>query len=445
MSPTPKPLPGSSREWHARVWKLAGPIIFSNLSVPLVGIVDTAVVGHLPDPVYIGAVALGAIIFNFVFWGFSFLRMGTTGFVAQAWGAHRGSEIRAVLARAIVLSLILGGALIALQIPIITFALFALDGGVTLEDHARSYFDFRIWAAPATLANYAILGTLIGMQNTRAVLISQLCLNLVNVLLDVLFVVGFDMGVAGVAAATLIAEYFAVAVGFFLIKKQLAGVGGQFEGRRMFNRRDMRAMLTVNVNILIRTLCLTMAFFLFTAKSTQFGELILAANAVLLHLLHVIAYGLDGFAHAAEALVGSAMGSRNRDAYKQATRVTTVWALVVALVIASVYGVFGESLVALITNIDSVRETAGDYLPWLVVAPLVSVWSYQLDGMFIGATRTAEMRNAMIFSLLFFVLTSWWLTDTLGNHGLWLSLIMFNLVRALTLALYFPRLGQDLH
>ncbi len=445
MNPNSNTLPGSSREWHRRVWRLAGPIIFSNLSVPLVGVVDTAVVGHLPDPVYIGAVALGAIIFNFVFWGFSFLRMGTTGFVAQAWGARRGSEIRAVLARAIALSLFLGGALIVLQVPTITFALYALDGSVTLEDHARTYFDIRIWAAPATLANYAILGALIGMQNTRAVLISQLCLNLTNAMLDVLFVVGMDMGVAGVAVATLIAEYLAVAVGIFLLNKHLAGVSGHFEGRRMFNRHDMRAMLTVNVNILIRTLCLTMAFFLFTAKSTQFGELILAANAVLLHLLHVIAYGLDGFAHAAEALVGSATGSRNRNAFKQAARITTVWALVVALLIASIYGFFGESLVALITDIDSVRETAGDYLPWLVVAPLISVWSYQLDGMYIGATRTAEMRNAMIISLLFFVLTSWWLSDNLGNHGLWLSLIMFNLVRALTLALYFPRLGQDLH
>lgn len=445
MSPTSDTLPRNSREWHARVWKLAGPIILSNLSVPLVGIVDTAVVGHLPDPVYIGAVALGAIIFNFVFWGFGFLRMGTTGFIAQAWGANKGSEIRAVLARAIALSLLLGGALIILQIPIISLALFAFDGSVTLEDQARTYFDIRIWAAPATLANYALLGALIGMQNTRAVLIAQLCLNLTNVLLDLLFVLGFDMGVAGVAAATVISEYFALAVGAFLIHKQLTGVGGQFEGRHMFNRHDMRAMLTVNVNILIRTLCLITAFYLFTAKSTQFGESVLAANAVLLHLLYVIAYGLDGFAHAAEALVGSATGSRSREAFKQATRVTTIWALVVAVIFTSIYGIFGEALVALITDIDSVREIAGNYLPWLVVAPLISVWSYQLDGMFIGATRTAEMRNAMIFSLLFFVLTAWLLSDYLGNHGLWLSLLLFNLVRALALAMYFPRLRQDLH
>ncbi len=370
--------------------------------------------------------------------------MGTTGFIAQAWGAGNGNEIRAIVARAAVLALLLGAVLIALQTPIINAALWVLEGSDDLKSHTRHYFDIRIWSAPATLANYAILGCLIGMQNTRAVLLVQLCLNLSNVLLDLVFVVGFGMDVDGVATATLISEYIAAIVGAFIVYRQLTGIHGRFNGIAMFNRHDVRAMLTVNANIFIRTLCLILAFFLFTAKGTQLGEPILAANAVLMHFLQLIAYGLDGFAHAAEALVGGAIGSRNRHVFKQAVRVTTIWAFAVALTCSLIYFFFGVFLIGMITDIPSVQETAHVYLPWLIIAPLLSVWSYQLDGIFIGATRTTEMRNAMLFSLLFFVVTSWFLTDYYANHGLWVSLLLFNLVRAASLAAYFPRLQKNI-
>ena len=437
-------LPESNREWHTRAWRLAGPIILSNMSVPLVGIVDTAVVGHLPDPVYIGAVALGAIIFNVVFWGFGFLRMGTTGLIAQAWGAGDGDEVRAVAARAAVLALLLGFALILLQVPIGSIAFLAVDSGMNLEQHAKSYFDVRIWAAPATLLNYAILGSLIGMQNTRAVLITQLFLNITNVALDLLFVAGMGMGVVGVAIATLIAEYSAAIVGIALVMRHLAGVSGRFGGWGMLSARSMKSMLSTNMNILIRTLCLLLAFFLFTAQSAEFGELTLAANAVLLHLLHVVAYGLDGFAHAAEALVGSAIGARKPGAFRQAARVTSQWALLVSIVYVITYSVLGDVFVALMTDIDEVRRHAATYLPWLVVAPILSVWSYQLDGIFIGATRTAEMRNAMIFSIICYLLFTWLLTEQFGNHGLWAALLLFNVVRALSLLPYYLRMRSEL-
>ena len=443
MPPTRNTLPASQRGWHSRVWRLAGPIILANMSVPLVGIVDTAVVGHLPDAVYIGAVALGAVIFNFVFWGFGFLRMGTTGFIAQAWGADDGNEIRAVLARSIALALLLGGTLIALQIPIAALSFTLLEGSVNLENHAQAYFDIRIWSAPATLVNYVILGCLIGLQNTRAVFIVQLFLNSTNVLLDLLFVMLWDMGVAGVAWATLVSEFAAAGLGLYLIRQQLNRVPGRFAGRDMFQTDKMLAMLKVNANIMIRTLCLIVAFFLFTAESTRLGEEVLAANAVLLHFLHLIAYGLDGFAHAAEALVGSAVGARNYRAFKQATLVSSLWALLVAIVYGVIYLLFGELIIALITDIESVRSTAQAFLPWLILAPLLSVWSYQLDGIFIGATCTTEMRNAMVVSLMMYIAMLWLLGNQYGNHGLWLSLLLFNVVRAISLVYYMPRLKMN--
>lgn len=279
------------------------------------------------------------------------------------------------------------------------------------------------------------------MQNTRAVLLVQLCLNLSNVVLDLVLVVGLGMDVEGVAIATLISEYIAAVFGAFIIYRKLSGIDGRFTGIAMFNRRDASAMLMVNTNIFIRTLCLILAFALFTAKGTQLGDAVLTANAVLMHLLQVVAYGLDGFAHAAEALVGGAIGARDRSAFRQIVRISTLWAFAVALVYIAIYYFGGVFLVSLITDIPSVQATAGEYLPWLIVAPLLSIWSYQLDGIFIGATCTTEMRNAMLFSLLFFILTSWVLTHYYANHGLWLSIVLFNLVRgALSLAVYFPRL-----
>lgn len=429
---------------YTRVWALAWPIILSNLSIPLVGAVDTAVLGHLPDPAYMGAGALGASLFSVLFWSFGFLRMGTTGFVAQAHGAGDGAEVRAAVGRALLLAGGLAGCLLALQWPIAEIALVVIDSSGAVTELARAYFDVRIWSAPAALANYALLGTLIGLQNTRAVLLHQLVLNGINVGLDLLFVPVLGLGIKGVALASVIAECTAAGLGLALVAASLRPLARPGPARRLLDAASLRALLTVNGNILLRTLCLVGSFFWFAATGARIGELALAANAVLMQLQFFLAYGLDGFAHAAEGLAGSAWGRRSREHFRAAVRTTTVCACAVALAFSAVYGLAGGVFVDWMTDLEAVRDAALTYLPWMILAPVISVWSFQLDGIFIGATRTSEMRNAMLVSTAIFLLAVWTLVPLLANHGLWLALMVFLAVRAITLALYMPRLDAAL-
>ena len=418
--------------------------MLSNVSVPLVGIVDTAVVGHLPNATFIGAVALGAVVFSFLYWGFGFLRMGTTGLVAQDMGARDFDELRATLTRSLILALILGLAILALRNPAGELAFWALDGSAMVEGFAKQYYRVRVFAAPATLVNYVILGFAIGVQNTRAALALMLLLNITNVLLDLLFVIGFGWGVEGVAAASVISEYTAALFGLLLMRQMLSRLGGRWQPYRLFDRHRLKTLLGVNLNIFVRTLCLLFAFFHFTSTGAKLGDIILAANAVLMHLYTFMAYSLDGFAHAVEALAGSAYGARNRWAFVSAVRASTACAFLVSIVYCVVYAGFGSSIVALITGIAEVRTTAGEYLPWLVVAPVVSVWSFQLDGIFVGTTRAVAMRNAMLLSLAVFLAAVWLLLPLWGNHGLWAALIVLMGTRAITLGIWFPGIVRDL-
>ena len=430
--------------WRRRVWSLAWPIMLANLSVPLVGAVDTAVVGRLPDPAYIGAVAVGAIIFSFLYWGFSFLRMGTTGFVAQSLGAGDRDELRAVIGRALLLATILGVAIVILQQPLGYGALRAMDASARVEELAFAYFSVRIWSAPAALANYAVLGFLIGAQSTRSALLLQLVLNLTNVVLDLLFVTGFGWDVRGVALATLISEYTAAAVGVWIVFAYLRKSGGRWRRDTLLSLPRIKELLRVNANIMVRTLCLTFAFFYFTSTGAGFGDTVLAANAVLMHFQNFLAFGLDGFAHATEALVGSAIGRRDRGELRGVITAASVWALGFALLFSLVFVVAGDALIGLITGLPEVRAAASDYLWWLVLSPLVSVWSFQLDGIFIGATRTATMRNAMLVSLAVYLFCAWSLIPIWGNHGLWLALTIFMLFRAITLGFGYRTLERAL-
>lgn len=422
-----------------RVLRLAAPIIVSNVSVPLLGAVDTAVVGHLPDPSYLGGVAVGAMIFNFLYWGFGFLRMGTTGFVAQAHGAADPAEIRAVLGRALIIAAACGTALIALQAPIGALALTLTEASAPVETNAAAYFAVRIWSAPATLANYAVLGWLFGMQRPKTALVLQIFTNGLNIVLDLWFVVGLDWGVAGVAAASLIADYAACALGLWLILRTLPGRTG-WEPARLFARARLVALLRVNRDIFIRTLLLIFAFAWFTAQGAQLGDVTLAANAVLLNLQSIMAYGLDGFAFAVEALVGVAVGARDRPGFLAAVRAATAWSVALAALVAVAYAAFGRSIVALFTDLPEVRAAAALYLPWLIASPLVSVWSFVLDGVYIGATRTAEMRNGMAIALAGYLAAALLLVPVWGNHGLWLAFTLLMVLRAATLAAWLPRL-----
>ena len=431
-----------SGDWHRRVWALAGPIMLANLTTPLLGAVDTAVVGHLPDAKYIGGVAVGSLIFSFLFWGFGFLRMGTTGFSAQAFGAGDRPELRAALLRPLALAAGFGLLAILVQSPVRQVALWAVDPSAAVSGEATAYFDIRIWSAPAALANLTVLGWLLGVQRARAALVLQIALNGINIVLDLVFVLGFGWGVAGVAWATLIAEVSAAVLGLAIVLRSLEPLSSRLDLGQLMDRRKLVALFKVNVDIFLRTIMLLLAFGTFTAQGAGMGDLGLAGSAVLVQFMTIISYGLDGLAHAVEILAGSAFGARNRRTFRQAVIACGLWSLVAAVLLTIVFALAGSSLIALMTDIESVRDTAGTYLWWVVLSPLVSVWSFLLDGIFIGATRTAAMRNAMLLSLLFFLAVVWLLVPAWGNHGLWLAFMLFLTARAITLGFYYPALER---
>lgn len=429
---------------HVRVWRIAGPMILSNVTVPLLGAVDTAVVGRLPDPANIGAVAVGAIVFNFVYWGFGFLRMGTGGFTAQAFGAGDRDAIRDWLGRALLLAAAIAAGLLILQWPFREFAFGLMTASPEVERLGRLYFDIRIWSAPATLVNYVLLGWLLATQRAQATLALMVLANVINIVLDLVFVMAFGWGVAGVAAATVIAEYGAAAAGLLFVAAALRRVGGHWHRERLLERTKLTAMLRVNRDIFIRTTCLTAAFAYFTAAGARLGDTTLAANAILLNLQSIMAYGVDGFAYAAEVLVGAAVGARDRRALAAAVRTSTLWAAGMAAGISLVYAIAGATLIDLFTTIDDVRHEAYRYLPWIAISPILSVWSFQFDGIFIGATRTAELRNGMMLALIVYLAGATVFMPWLGNHGLWLAFLIWLTARALPLALWYPRIPRSI-
>ncbi len=436
-----------NRETHKRVWLIAGPIIISNISVPMLGAVDTAVMGHLPDPKYLGGVAIGAMVFTFIYWGFGFLRMGTGGLTAQAFGAQDADEVRACLARAAVIGIPAALILIVVQLPIASVAFSILEASSDVENLAQEYFFVRIWGAPATLMNFALLGWFIGCQNTKAALWHQLSLNGVNIVLDLVFVLGFGWGVAGVAAGTAIADGVAVVIGLLLALPILKKLGGAFVRDKILEASKIKRTVALNINIFIRTICLVSAFAYFTAQGAAFGNVVLAANAVLLNFQTFMAHALDGFAHAAESLAGGAIGARDRKAFRDAVRVSVFWGLVVAVGFTLVYLLAGASIINALTGIESVREAGRDYLVWSVAMPLVAVFPFLLDGIFLGGTRGATMRNAMIVSLMIYMASCYFLVPLWGNDGLWASLTIFMGARGLTLGVRYPALlrsvGRD--
>lgn len=432
---------------HREVWRLAGPIIVANLSVPLLGAVDTAVMGHLSEPYYLGAIAIGALMFSYLYWGFGFLRMGTTAFAAQASGAGDTLEIAMALGRAVLSAAALGLTVVLIQVPIVSLALAFINASAEVEQHARSYYQIRIWGAPAALINFAILGWLFGIRRAGAALVLQVFMNGLNIVLDLWFVIRLGWGVEGVAAATVVSEYSACGLGLLLCGPRLRALHLTPRPLKLWianllERGAMARLFTVNRDIFVRTLCLVSAYAIFTARGARMGDVVLAANAVLLILHTFLAFGLDGFAQAAEAMVGGAKGARDRTALRSTVRVTTQWAAVTALVFALAYALLGDFLIALLTDMEEIKATARRYLPWLIASPVISVWCFQLDGIFIGATQSRDMRNAMILSFAVFVAAVALLQPLLGNHGLWLALMIFMVARAITLGVCYPRLER---
>ena len=420
------------RKLHARIWALAWPMMLSNITVPLLGLVDTAVIGHLPSPHYLGAVAVGSMIFSILYWTFGFLRMGTTGMVAQACGRRDGAANRTLLAQSLLLASLIGVVLILLRLPLTELALRLMEPQPDVLAEAHDYTAIRAFGAPAALCNYALLGWFVGNQNTRIPLILLTVGNSLNMLLDLLFVFGFGMHAGGVALASVIAEWSSLALGLWFCRRLLAGMPGQFQIDSLRRLQAYSALLRVNRYLFVRTITLLFTFAFFTAQGTRQGTDILSANAVLLNFLMLISNALDGFAHATEALSGRTLGRRNLRQFYRTVVSAGLWSLITAVGLTLAFAVAGNSIIALLTDLPSVRAQAAIYLPWLVALPLIAIWSYLLDGVFIGTTQVRAMQNTMLFAVICVFLPVWWLTRPLENHGLWIAFLSFFAARGLS-------------
>ena len=426
----------------------AWPIILANAAVPLLGLVDTAVIGNVGSVTDLGAIAFGALIFSFVYWSFGFLRMGTTGSVAQALGADNQIEIRAVLGRALVLAVGLGLLLILMQWPIRLIALALLDGSTPVEEVTQQYFNIRIWGAPATLATFALMGVLIGLGNSRQLLLVQLFLNGLNIGLDIYFAGVLGWGAAGIALGTIIAEWSAVIFAIWLIVRELnsrSTDGSDFWPiSRLLDSASLKKMLSANRDIMVRTLLLVSSFGFFINQSAQFGDVVLAANHILLQLISFAAFFLDGYAFVVESLVGSSLGAKRRDSFDIAVKRSSILALVTASVLALLLLLFGDLAVAVLTDIEPVQAAAQGSIFLAAIYIFFSFAAYQLDGIFIGASFTSQMRNAALLSIAVFLLAWWLLMESFGTSGLWSAMIIYVAARAGALLLFYPALKKSI-
>lgn len=421
---------------NRQIFNLAIPNILSNLSVPLLSAVDTALVGHLPSPVYIGAVALGGMIFNFVYWGFGFLRMGTTGLTAQAFGKENTTETHILLQRALLIALLTGAALIILQWPIAYLSFLLIHSTPQIEQLAKEYFFIRIFAAPATLGLYAIHGWFLGMQNARFPLIVTIAVNVLNILFDFLFVLVFKMNSDGVALGTVLAQYLGLLLTLVLLGRYYRAYLRLLPVKKLLALKPMRRFIAVNTDIFIRTLSLIFAFSFFTAQSAGLGEIPLAANSILIQLWMFFSYAIDGFAFAAESLVGKFIGSGNHKDLVLSVRRIFLFGILSGALFSAGYFLLRDFLPALFTNDSAVLQTIARLIPWTILAPLVASVCYIWDGIFIGATATRGLRNAMVVSTFVIYLPAHYLFLSLWEiQGMWAALLLFMLARGIGLTL----------
>jgi MATE family multidrug resistance protein len=423
---------------HRRVVQIAGPIVLSNATVPLLGAVDTGVIGQLGDPASLGAVGIGAVILATLYWAFGFLRMSTSGLAAQAHGAGDAAERSAVLLRALIVGAVAGLVLVLAQVILFAAAFAVAPASEQVETLAGQYLSIRIWGAPATIALYALTGWLIGLGRTRGILVLQLWQNGVNIGLDLWFVLALGWGVPGVAVATLIAEWTGLMLALWLARD--AFVPGFRAGlARLWDAVALRRMFTASRDILGRTVILQLSFTSFVFLGAWFGDVTLAANQVLMQFLEVTAYALDGLAFAAEALIGQAIGARSVSQTRAAGRICMQWGIGGAIGLALIFAATGPAIIDLLTTSPEVRAEARAYLPWLVAAPLIGIAAWIYDGIFIGAMLTGHMLRAMLLSVAVYILALLILVPLAGNHGLWAALMVLNATRTYTLWRLYPK------
>jgi len=429
---------------HKRVIALAWPMIISNVSIPLLGIVDTAILGHLDSAVYLGAVAIGASIMAFIFWGFGFLRMGTTAMTAQAVGRKDVDTTVQTLVHSRVLALLLGSLLIVLSNPLLVLALNLVSPSPKLWSLASDYCQIRIWGSPGVLFSMVVIGWFIGQQNTRIPLVIMVTTNVVNIALDALLIIGLDMNSDGAAIATVCADYLGAGLAGYFIWSQYRQRLKTRMIKQLLVLKQYQQLFTINGYLFLRTQIMLLVFAFFTAQGAQMGDDILAANAIILQLLLLVSYGLDGFAHACEALIGQAVGAKKPQRFTAVLTVTGFWCFVISLLLSVIFWAFEWPIIHLFTSISDVQEQLQHYYQWLLILPVLSVSAYWLDGVFIGSGAGRDMFLSMFVAAAVGFFPCWYLSQHLNNHGLWLSFTLFNVFRGLGLALLLKPLCNRL-
>lgn len=425
---------------NKKIVQLAIPNIISNVTIPLLGLVDMALMGHLDSEVYIGAVSLGTVIFNFIYWGFSFLRMSTSGFTAQSVGVGNQAESFAILARSLLISTFISVLIIILQVPIEWISFAAIGGSAEVESLAREYFSIRIWAAPATLGLYALNGWFLGMQNARFVMITSILANIFNLIFSFIFVYFLNMNSAGVAWGTVIAQYTGIFTGLFLLRKKYGDLLTHFNRSAILDLNAMKNFFKVNSDIFIRTFCVIFVFTFFTSKSASINDHILAVNSILIQFLLLFSFFIDGFAFAGEALAGKYMGEKRKDLFNELTRRLFIWGIGLAIIFSLFFLAGNKLIIGILTNQEDLYETARNFMIWVILTPLITFSSFVWDGIYIGVTASREMRNSMLAAtLLVFAPSFYFLQNVLGNHALWLAMMLFMLARGVFQTILFPK------
>ncbi len=425
---------------NKQILRLAVPNIISNISIPMLGIVDMALMGHLESDAYIGAIALGSLIFNFIYWSFGFLRMGTSGFTAQAWGRNDYPETILVFARAFFIAIVMSLLLLLLQKPIEILSFAVLKGETRVEDLAMTYFRIRVWAAPAALGQFALLGFFLGMQNARLPMFVLVLTNVINVICNYLFVMKFGMGSDGVAYGTVIAQYCGLIIALYYFRRHFSHLFSYWSFRATTQWKQLKVFLMVNKDIFIRTMCLVVVFSIFTARSASSDLMsegqgtILAVNSILMQFFMFFSFLIDGFAHASEALTGKFIGAKDRTSLSKTIRLLFIWGTGISLFFTLVYLLGGNLIFRALTNNPEVIANAKPYFFWVIIIPMVSYTAFLWDGIYIGATAGKQMRNAMLISTLLVFFPGYFLASKfMGNHGLWFAFILFMIARGVTM------------
>jgi len=423
---------------NKEILRLAIPNIISNISVPLLSTVDTALMGRLSE-VHIGAVGVGSMIFNFIYWNFGFLRMGTTGLTAQAFGRGKDAEISTSLGRALLIGWGIAALILLLQWPLQELSIGLMNVEAQQAELVDRYFSIRIWAAPASLGLYAFLGWFFGMQNAIYPLILTVLINLVNISFSYLFVQVYGMDVEGVAWGTVLAQYFGLVLAAMLFLYRYRYLLSSLRWKALLELQALQRFLQVNLDIFIRTFCLTFAFGFFYSQSASEGELILAGNVILLQYLNWMSFGIDGFAFASESLVGKYAGARDKLRTSRAIRLTFIWGMAMAVGISLLYWIFGDQLLRIFTDQEDVITATVPFLFWMILFPVLATPCYLWDGIFIGLTASKAMRNGMLVAIAAYLVIYYSVGQYLGNNGLWLSLLLFVVARGLIQHLLFWR------